>query len=185
MARAPTGTVEFRGNPPRWHARVTVRDEHGGVRRQWVDLQRPDLENTPEARSVAKQLAEHHASLAKNIVSRPYRLMRRGPTWWGHSRVNGSVVKRSLFTKDKHTAEARAARYMREMVPVAPRAKRIKVASMAGAERAIEIAVRESVALMTRMRWSREKMWAWLVDVTDGCMPELDLSPEANPAEPF
>jgi integrase len=64
VPRAATGTVEFRGNPPRWHARVTVKDATGKPRRPWVDLERPDLKNTPEDKKTAKRLALKRAKLA-------------------------------------------------------------------------------------------------------------------------
>ena len=64
MGRAATGTVEFRGTPARWWARVTVRTEDGGTRRVWVDLERLDLKNTPEDKRTAKRLALKRAKVA-------------------------------------------------------------------------------------------------------------------------
>jgi integrase len=57
MSRPASGTVEFRGNPPRWFARVTTRTPEGVIKRPWVDLERPDLKNTPEDKKAAKRLA--------------------------------------------------------------------------------------------------------------------------------
>jgi integrase len=45
MGRPTSGTVEFRGNPPRWFARVTTKDANGAKIRPWVDLERPDLKD--------------------------------------------------------------------------------------------------------------------------------------------
>ncbi len=66
MSRTASGTVEWRGNPARWWARVTTKDEQGIVRRPWVDLERPDIPNTPEGKRTAKRLALKRAKLAKN-----------------------------------------------------------------------------------------------------------------------
>ena len=57
MGRASTGTVEYRGHPARWHARLTVRTADGGRARPWLDLERPDLRNTPEDKATAQRLA--------------------------------------------------------------------------------------------------------------------------------
>lgn len=65
MPRPSTGTVEFRGNPPRWHARITTRDEHGVTHRPWVDLMRPDL--TKDDKAVAKRLAAKRAKQASKM----------------------------------------------------------------------------------------------------------------------
>ncbi len=64
MSRTASGTVEYRGKPPRWWARLTVRKEDGGTRRVWLDLERPDLKNTPEDKRAAKRLAAKRAKLA-------------------------------------------------------------------------------------------------------------------------
>ncbi len=64
MGRALSGTVEWRGTPPRWWARITVRTEDGGTRRVWVDLERPDLRDTPDDKRTAKRLALKRAKLA-------------------------------------------------------------------------------------------------------------------------
>jgi integrase len=64
MARTATGTVEFRGTPARWWARITVKDSGGTIRRPWVDLERPDLKDTPEDKKIAKTLARKQAKLA-------------------------------------------------------------------------------------------------------------------------
>ncbi len=68
MPRKRTGSVEFRGTPPRWFARLTVKDEHGVTHRPWVDLQRPDLKDTPADRAVAQRLALKRATDAKRMV---------------------------------------------------------------------------------------------------------------------
>ncbi len=68
MPRPSTGSVEFRGNPPRWFARVTGKDEHGKIVRPWVDLERPDLPNTPEGKMAAKRLAKKRATRVRNQV---------------------------------------------------------------------------------------------------------------------
>ncbi|HEX4629212.1 MAG TPA: hypothetical protein VH137_10525, partial [Gemmatimonadales bacterium] len=54
MSRAASGTVGWRGNPARWWARVTVRREDGTKAQPWVDLERPDLKNTPEDKKIAQ-----------------------------------------------------------------------------------------------------------------------------------
>jgi hypothetical protein len=64
MGRAAAGTVDYHGTPPRWWARVTTRDEQGKIRRPWVDLERPDLKNTPEDKKIAKRLALRRAKAA-------------------------------------------------------------------------------------------------------------------------
>ena len=64
MGRQSTGTVDFRGNPPRWWGRVTARDASGKKHRPWVDLERPDLPNTPEGKAVAQELTRTRAKLA-------------------------------------------------------------------------------------------------------------------------
>ena len=64
MSRSSTGTVQWRDTPPRWWARITVRDEHGVIHRPWVDLERPDLKNTPEDKRTAKRLALKRAKIA-------------------------------------------------------------------------------------------------------------------------
>ncbi len=67
MSRPASGTVEWRGNPPRWFARVTVIDKTTGKkRRPWVDLERTDLRNTPEDKKVAKRLALKRSKVATN-----------------------------------------------------------------------------------------------------------------------
>jgi integrase len=67
MPRSATGTVEFRGNPPRWWARITVKDEDGRIHRPWVDLERPDLKDDrpdgPDYKT-AKKIARKRAKLA-------------------------------------------------------------------------------------------------------------------------
>ena len=68
MSRAATGTVEYRGNPARWFARVTTRTPEGAIVRPWVDLERPDLRNTPGDKSAAKRLAVKRAKLAAKGV---------------------------------------------------------------------------------------------------------------------
>jgi integrase len=68
MGRPSTGTVEFRGNPPRWHARVTGRDDQGRTVRPWVDLDRPDLPNTPEGKATAQRLALKRAKKASRQI---------------------------------------------------------------------------------------------------------------------
>jgi len=72
MGRAATGSVEFRGNPPRWWSRVTMRTEAGQTKRVWMDLERPDLKNTPEDKAIAKRLARRDAKKAikKTFVGR-------------------------------------------------------------------------------------------------------------------
>lgn len=67
MARTSTGTVSWRGNPPRWWARITVRDEGGAIRRPWVDLERPDLTNTPDDKRTAKRLALKRAKVGAKM----------------------------------------------------------------------------------------------------------------------
>jgi len=71
MPRKSTGTVDFRGNPPRWHARVSGRDEHGRKVRPWIDLERPDLKddrpNGPDYQT-AKRLAFKRAKKAERSV---------------------------------------------------------------------------------------------------------------------
>jgi hypothetical protein len=69
MGRARTGTVVFRGNPPRWHARLTVRDGIGRASRVWVDLERPDLQDTPEDKEVARQIARQSAVKASRLAA--------------------------------------------------------------------------------------------------------------------
>jgi integrase len=64
MSRTASGSVAWRGNPARWWARVTTHDEQGNVRRPWVDLERPDLRNTPEDKKIARRLASKRAKLA-------------------------------------------------------------------------------------------------------------------------
>jgi len=64
MSRTASGTVDWRGNPARWWARVTVRREDGATARPWVDLERPDLKNTPEDKKIAKRLALKRAKAA-------------------------------------------------------------------------------------------------------------------------
>ena len=68
MGREATGTVEWRGSPARWFARITVTKEGGGLARPWVDLERPDLKNTPADKKIAKRLARKRASAAKGGV---------------------------------------------------------------------------------------------------------------------
>jgi integrase len=68
MSRTASGTVSWRGNPARWWARVTVRNNDGKVRRPWVDLERPDLKNTPEDKRAAKRLALKRAKLASKAT---------------------------------------------------------------------------------------------------------------------
>jgi len=64
MSRTASGTVDWRGNPARWWARVTVRREDGTKARPWVDLERPDLKNTLEDKRTAKRLALKRARAA-------------------------------------------------------------------------------------------------------------------------
>lgn len=65
MGRQATGTVDFHGNPPRWWARVTVTDKATGKkRRPWVDLERPDIPNTPDGKKTAQRLALKRAKRA-------------------------------------------------------------------------------------------------------------------------
>ncbi len=64
MSRAASGTVEWRGNPARWWARLTVRTEAGETKRVWVDLERTNLANTLEDKKVAKRIAAKRARLA-------------------------------------------------------------------------------------------------------------------------
>ena len=64
MSRTASGTVAWRGTPARWWARLTVRTADGGTRRMWVDLERPDLKNTPDDKRAAKRLALKRAKLA-------------------------------------------------------------------------------------------------------------------------
>jgi hypothetical protein len=64
VARTATGTVEFRGNPARWWARLTVKDGEGNTVRKWVDLERRDLGNTPEDKKAAKRVALKKAKVA-------------------------------------------------------------------------------------------------------------------------
>jgi integrase len=64
MSRTASGTVGWRGNPARWWARITVKDEQGTAHRPWVDLERPDLKNTPEDKRTAKRLALKRAKFA-------------------------------------------------------------------------------------------------------------------------
>ena len=64
MGRKATGTVDYRGNPARWHARITVHDEQGAPHRPWVDLERPDLKNTPEDKRTAQRLAAKRSKVA-------------------------------------------------------------------------------------------------------------------------
>ncbi len=68
MGRKATGTVDFRGNPARWHARITVYDEQGLPHRPWVDLERLDLKDTPEDKAIAKRLAAKRAKKAARGV---------------------------------------------------------------------------------------------------------------------
>jgi len=64
MGRLATGSVRWRGNPPRWWARLTVVDKATGtVKRPWVDLE-IDAPNTPEGRKAAQRLALKHARVA-------------------------------------------------------------------------------------------------------------------------
>jgi hypothetical protein len=63
MPREATGTVAWMKG--RWHARLTVKDKAGKTRRPWVDLQRPDIPNTPEGRGEAKRLATEYADLVR------------------------------------------------------------------------------------------------------------------------
>jgi len=67
MSRTASGTVSFRGNPARWWARITVRDENGAIRRPWVDLERPDLANTPTDKKTAQRLALKRAKVATKM----------------------------------------------------------------------------------------------------------------------
>lgn len=64
MSRTASGTVEWRGTPARWWARLTVRTEDGTTKRVWVDLERPDLANTIEDKRAAKRIAAKRARLA-------------------------------------------------------------------------------------------------------------------------
>lgn len=66
MSRTASGTVEWRGNPARWWARITARDEHGKTHRPWVDLERPHLHNTAEGKRAAKRLALKRVKAARN-----------------------------------------------------------------------------------------------------------------------
>ena len=66
MPRQATGTVDYKGTPPRWHARISV-PVAGRKKpaRPWVNLERPDIPNTPEGKEHARRLARRHAKLAK------------------------------------------------------------------------------------------------------------------------
>ena len=66
MSRLATGTVSWRRveGVEGWHARVTATDANGQKRRPWVDLERPDLKNTPGDKEIAKRLALKRARLA-------------------------------------------------------------------------------------------------------------------------
>ena len=68
MSREASGTVEFRGTPARWHARISVKDASGKTHRPWVDLGRPDLKDTPEDKATAKRLAFKRAKVARKGV---------------------------------------------------------------------------------------------------------------------
>ena len=60
-----SGTVQWRGNPSRPFARISMRDQDGVSRRPWKDLELPDLcEDTPENRAVAERKA---AKIAKRL----------------------------------------------------------------------------------------------------------------------
>jgi hypothetical protein len=67
MSRTASGTVEWRGNPARWWARVTARAEDRSIRRPWVDLERPDLKDTRED----KKTASGSHSSARRSRSKP------------------------------------------------------------------------------------------------------------------
>ncbi len=66
MAREATGSVQHKRG--RWWARVTVKDAQGNTHRPWVDLERPDIPNTPEGREQAQALALERATLARGGV---------------------------------------------------------------------------------------------------------------------
>jgi len=63
MPRKPTGTVEFRQG--RWWARITVAGPDGKKHRPWVDLERPDIPDTPKGRAEARRLAELHSKAVR------------------------------------------------------------------------------------------------------------------------
>src|ERR1700691_4955675 len=106
MGRAATGSVDFHGSPPRWWARVTVKIDPalvppGGKRtkREWIDLERPDIPNTPEGKERARVLARRAAKVAKTHVhvgiseaARPavagVTLSELADTWFAHIERN-------------------------------------------------------------------------------------------------
>ncbi len=58
MPRAATGTVQFRGKPPRWWARVTQLMPDGTTGRPWIDLQIDDPNAEQAARAKALRLSK-------------------------------------------------------------------------------------------------------------------------------
>jgi hypothetical protein len=48
--------------------RVTTKDKEGKIHRPWVDLERPDLKNTPEDKKIAKRLALQRAKEASKLA---------------------------------------------------------------------------------------------------------------------
>src|ERR1019366_3472681 len=72
MSRTASGTVDFRGTPARWWARITVRREDGTTARPWVDLERPDLKDDSATKGpdwrTAKRLAAKRAKAASKGV---------------------------------------------------------------------------------------------------------------------
>jgi integrase len=126
MPRAATGTVSYHGTPPRWWARVTVHDEHGKPHRPWIDLERPDLKNTPEDKVTAKRLALKRAKKAKK---RPF---------IGAARATAPTVKLveleerwfGLLEKDPDLKPATVGRYKSSWAAIVKRLGKRSVADL-------------------------------------------------------
>lgn len=90
MSRVATGTVDWRGTPPRWVGQFTVHDADGVAHRVRKDLERPDLgrEDKEAARRAARQLA---ATLREQEARRDEEVHER--TLERHEAVEGSLTR--------------------------------------------------------------------------------------------
>ncbi len=68
MSRLATGTVEWRGTPPRWFGRFTVHDADGVAHRVWMDLQRPDIGK--DEKQVARRIAHQQSDALREQEAR-------------------------------------------------------------------------------------------------------------------
>ncbi len=109
MSRPASGTVAWKGNPPRWFARVSVHDERGVVRRPWVDLERPDLKNTPDDKKTAKALrASPHETRCERGCEVRRRRARDSTEHDGHRRPRReSGLRSSTLIRSSRQAPAR------------------------------------------------------------------------------